>query len=239
MAISFELTAEPRTDLRSAAARRQRRDGRLPGIVYGAGKAPQPVTFDHDQVLVQLQHEAFYSHILTVKLDGNEEKVVLRDLHRHPYKPKLLHIDLQRVSETEKLHVHVPLHFMGEDMAPGVKVGGGIVSHQVIEVEVSCLPKHLPEYIEVDLSQLDVGDSVHLSDLKLPEGVEIVALHRGHDHDMSVATIVIPRAAVEAEAAPAAEAVPVAAEAGKPGEATPPAAGGAAPAKGGGAPGKG
>ncbi len=235
MSVSFELTAEPRTELKSTASRRLRRAGKLPGILYGGAKAPQAVTFDHNDVLVQLQHEAFYSHILTVKINGAEEKVVLRDLHRHAFKPRLLHIDLQRVSESEKLHVHVPLHFMGEDIAPGVKKGGGIVSHQVIEVEVSCLPKHLPEYIEVDLSQLDVGDSVHLSDLKLPEGVEILALHRGHEHDMSVATIIIPRAAVEAAPTPAAEAAP-AAEAGKPGEAAP--AGGAAPAKGG-APGKG
>lgn len=218
MSVSFELTAEPRTDLKSTASRRLRREGKLPGIVYGGDKPPQAVTFDHNDVLTQLKHEAFYSHILTVKLNGSEEKVVLRDLHRHAFKPKLLHIDLQRVSETEKLHVHVPLHFMGEEVAPGVKKGGGIVSHQVIEVEVSCLPKHLPEYIEVDLSHLNVGDAVHLTDLKLPEGVELMALHRGNEHDTSVATIVVPRATVEAEAAPEAEAEAEEEEAGKPGE---------------------
>lgn len=206
MSISFELTAEPRAELNSRASRRLRRAGKLPAILYGGKNPPQAITLDHDQVLQQLQHESFYSHILTVKLGGGDVKVVLRDLHRHPHKPKLLHMDLQRISETEKLHVNVPLHFMGEEVAPGVKRGGGIVSHLLTEVEVLCLPKDLPEYLEVDLSKLDVGESLHLSDIKVPAGVELMALSRGPEHDSPVATIIVPRGAeVEEEAAEEAE----------------------------------
>lgn len=202
MSISFELKAAPRAEVNSRASRRLRRAGKLPAILYGGKNPPQAITLDHDQVLQQLQYEAFYSHILTVKLDGGgEEKVVLRDLHRHPHKPKLLHMDLQRISETEKLHVNVPLHFMGEEVAPGVKRGGGIVSHLLTEVEVLCLPRNLPEYLEVDLSKLGVNESLHLSDIKVPNGVELLALSRGPDHDAPVATIIVPRGAGTEEAA--------------------------------------
>ncbi len=222
MSISFELAAEPRTDLNSTASRRLRRAGKLPAIMYGGDNPPQAITLDHDQVLQQLQYEAFYSHILTVKLNGAEEKVVLRDLHRHPHKPKLLHMDLQRISETEKLHVNVPLHFLGEEVAPGVKRGGGIVSHQLTEAEVSCLPRHLPEYLEVDLSKLEVGDSLHLSDIKLPTGVELVALSRGPEHDAPVATIIVPRGVEVEEEAEGAEAAEGAEEEEAKSEETPP-----------------
>ena len=201
MSISFELNAEPRADLNSRASRRLRRAGKLPAILYGGKNPPQAITLDHDQVLQQLQYEGFYSHILTVKLNGGEEKVVLRDLHRHPHKPKLLHMDLQRISESEKLHVNVPLHFIGEEVAPGVKRGGGIVSHQLTEVEALCLPRDLPEYLEVDLSKLEVNQSLHLSDIKVPKGVELVTLSRGPEHDAPVATIIVPRGAGAEEAA--------------------------------------
>lgn len=212
MAVTFEFVAEPRNEFRTSATRRYRREGKLPAIVYGGGEVPRPVLLDHDVVLQQLQNEAFFSHVLTVKTGNHTEKVILRDLQRHPYKPKLLHMDLQRVSETEKLHVHVPLHFIGEDAAPGVKQGGGIVSHQLTEVEVSCLPRHLPEYLEVDMTQMEVGDTIHLSDLKVPEGVELAELARGPEHDSPVASIVVPRAAVEEEAGAEAEAAAAAEE---------------------------
>ena len=140
-----------------------------------------------------LENEAFYSHILSLTVDGGKaEKVVLKDVQRDPAKPKILHVDFQRVSEKDKLHMHVPLHFVGEDVAPGVKAGG-LISHLMSNLDVACLAKDLPEYIEVDVSQMDTGDSLHLSDIKLPEGVEITALAQGEDHDLPVVSIHAPR----------------------------------------------
>jgi len=153
---------------------------------------------NHNELLKQLENEAFYSHILTVELDGKTEQAVLKDLQRHPAKPFILHLDLMRVSAGEKIRVNVPLHFIGEDVAPGVKIGGGIVTHAVTEVEVSCLPKDLPEYIEVDLSALELGESLHLSDLKLPPGVELVQLLQGEEHDVAVAAIQATRGSTAA-----------------------------------------
>jgi len=155
-------------------------------------------------VAKSLEHEAFYSHILTVNVDGKAEKAVLKDLQRHPYKPIIMHLDLQRVTDTDKIRVHVPLHFMGEDVAPGVKLRSGIVNHLMKHVDVTCLAKDLPEYIEVDVSPLEAGESVHLSEIKLPSGVEIPGLVAGSEHDLPVVTIVIPRAALETEEAEAA-----------------------------------
>ncbi|MEO5702279.1 MAG: 50S ribosomal protein L25/general stress protein Ctc [Gammaproteobacteria bacterium] len=195
MAENFELMAEQRNDLGKGASRRLRRANKIPGVIYGGEQAAQSLTLDHNAVARHLEHEAFYSHILTVMIDGQEQKAVLRDLQRHPSKPRILHLDLQRVSATEKLRMRVPLHFIGEDVAPGVKQSGGIVSHLLSDAEVLCLAADLPEFIEVDLSELKLGDAVHLSDLKLPAGVELVALT--HDHDQSVASIHLPRAAVE------------------------------------------
>ncbi|MEO7557681.1 MAG: 50S ribosomal protein L25/general stress protein Ctc [Gammaproteobacteria bacterium] len=210
---TFELIAEQRNDMGKGASRRLRRANKIPGVIYGAGKPAQSLTLDHNAVSRHLEHEAFYSHILNVKIDGQEEKVVLRDLQRHPSKPRILHLDLQRVSATEKLRMRVPLHFIGEDIAPGVKTSGGIVSHLLSDAEVLCLAADLPEFIEVDLSELKLGDAVHLSDIKLPAGVEFVAL--AHDNDQSVATIHLPRAAVEeakAEPTPVEGAAPSPAE---------------------------
>jgi large subunit ribosomal protein L25 len=195
MAQNFELIAEQRNDMGKGASRRLRRANKIPGVIYGGDKGAQSLTLDHNSVARHLEHEAFYSHILTVMIDGEEQKAVLRDLQRHPSKPRILHLDLQRVSATEKLRMRVPLHFVGADIAPGVKQSGGIVSHLLNDAEVLCLAANLPEFIEVDLSELKLGDAVHLSDLKLPEGVELVAL--AHEHDASVATIHLPRAAVE------------------------------------------
>lgn len=223
MAIDFELVAETRNAKGKGASRRLRHADKVPGIIYGGEKPAVPVTLEHNSLLKHLEHEAFYSHILTVKLDGKEEKAVLRDLQRHPHKPRIVHLDLQRVSATQKLRMRVPLHFTNADIAPGVKQSGGVVSHLINDLEVSCFPQHLPEFIEVDLSQVKLNESVHLSHLKLAEGVELVAL--AHGDDRAVASIHMPRVVEEekpvvAEAAPAAEGQPAAgapaAEAAKP-----------------------
>ena len=205
MAISFELTAESRTDTGKGASRRLRHAGKIPAIIYGAGKDPQALTLSHNEVLRNLEHEAFYSHILSIKIDGSETRAILRDLQRHPSRPVILHMDLQRISETEKLKTHAPLHFIGEDVAPGVKEGG-LVSHDLTEVSIECLPKDLPEFIEVDISALDIGDSIHLSGLTVPEGVTLIELARGDGHDQSVVSIHVKRVVEEVEEAPAAEA---------------------------------
>jgi large subunit ribosomal protein L25 len=207
MAISFELNAEPRTDTGKGASRRLRHAGKIPAIMYGGNKDPEALTLNHNEVIRNLEHEAFYSHILTIKVGGSETRAVLRDLQRHPSKPFVQHMDLQRVSETEKIRMHVPLHFLGEEIAPGVKAGG-MISHEIIEVEVECLPKDLPEYIEVDISGMDVGDSLHLSDLAIPGGVDLLELARGEGHDLGVVSIHAKRGTeeVEEEAAPEAAA---------------------------------
>ncbi len=218
MAISFELTAEPRNDLGKGASRRLRRAGKVPAIMYGGGKDPESLTLSHNEVLRNLEHEAFYSHILTVKVGGSETPVILRDMQRHPSRPIIMHMDLQRISAREKLKTNVPLHFIGEETAPGVKAGG-LVSHELTEVGVECLPKDLPEFIEVDISGLDVGESIHLTGLVLPDGVSLTELARGEDHDLSVVSVHVKRAAVEpTEEAGEGEAVEGEAEGGEGGE---------------------
>jgi large subunit ribosomal protein L25 len=207
MSVSFELQAESRADQGKGASRRLRRAGKLPAILYGEGKDPLPITLNHNAVMLNLEHEAFYSHILSVKLDGKTEKAILRDVQRHPCKPIILHLDLLRVSEDHAIRVNVPLHFVNEDTCVGVKTGGGMVSHQLTDVEVECLPRHLPEFISVDVASLNVGESLHLSELSLPEGVSIVALSQGPEHDLSVVSILKPRGAAveEGEGGEAAE----------------------------------
>ena len=205
--IEYTLNAERRDAKGKGASRRLRRTNKVPGIMYGAGKDAVPLMFDHNELIRNLQHESFYSHILTIKIGAEEERAVLKDLQRHPARPTIQHLDLQRVSETEKLRMHIPLHFKGEDIAPGVKTSGGVVSHQMVEVEVSCLPKHLPEFIAVDVSGLDVGDALHLSQLVLPEGVELVELSHGHEHEHDLPVVSIHKARVaEVEEGPAAAA---------------------------------
>ncbi len=207
MSDNFELSAELRTDMGKGASRRLRREQKVPGIMYGGAAGPTSLTFVHKDVAKSLENEAFYSHILTVNVNGKPEKAVLKDLQRHPYKPFIMHLDLQRVNEIDKIHMHVPLHFKGEDIAPGVKLRGGIVNHLMNSIDIHCLAKDLPEYIEVDVSALNVGESLHLSDLALPAGVEIPGLEAGSEHDLPVVAVALPRAAVEAEeTAPAAEA---------------------------------
>jgi large subunit ribosomal protein L25 len=202
MAISFELNAEPRTDTGKGASRRLRHAGRVPAIIYGGGKDPEALTLLHNEVLRNLEHEAFYSHILTVRIGGSETRAVLRDMQRHPSRPVIMHMDLMRVSESETLRMNVPLHFIGEDVAPGVKQSG-IVSHELTEVMIECLPKDLPEFIGVDISAMNIGDARHLSDLQVPEGVTLLELERGEGHDLAVVSIHAQRVVEEVEEAPA------------------------------------
>lgn len=210
MSVNFELNAELRHTKGKGASRRLRCEGKVPGILYGAGKDPVSITLSQRQLLKSLENEAVYSHILTLNIDGKFDKVVLRDLHRHPVKPIVLHVDLLRVSETTKIRLSVPLHFINQDIAPGVKVGGGLVSHLMNSIELSCLAKDLPEFIEVDLAGLELNHSLHLSDLKLPEGVEIPALMQGPEHDLPVVNIHLTRAS-ESEAPVVGAAAPAAA----------------------------
>ena len=195
--IDFVISAEVRNDLGKGASRRLRREGKVPAVIYGAGKDAVGITLAHKDLVKNLENQAFYSHILTINVDGTEEKGVLKDLQRHPSKPFVMHADFLRVSADEKLRMHVPLHFSNEEIAPGVKAGG-LVTHNIVEVEISCLPKDLPEFIGVDLSSLELNGLLHLSDLQLPEGVELVALSHGADHDLPVVSIHMTRGAMEA-----------------------------------------
>jgi len=196
MATEFVLNAEHRTDLGKGASRRLRHTGKVPAIIYGSGKEPTPITFEHNELAHQIESEAFFSRILKVKLDGKDQSAIVKDLQRHPSKPVILHIDLQRISATETIRVNVPIHFLNEEESPGVREGG-LISHNITEVEIQCLPANLPEFIEADLSELDLNEIYHLTDLKLPEGVEIVELTHGESHDQAVASVHIPRAVQE------------------------------------------
>lgn len=204
MAISFDLTAESRTDTGKGASRRLRRAGKVPAIMYGGDKEPQSITLAHNEVLRNLEHEAFYSHILTIKLDGSESPAILRDMQRHPSKPIIMHMDLQRVDMSASLKTNVPVHIIGEDVAPGIRAGGR-VSHELTEVAIECMPSKLPEYIEVDISALEIGDSIHLSGLTVPEGITLTDLEKGEDHDHGVVSIYLPRVVEEPEEELAAE----------------------------------
>jgi large subunit ribosomal protein L25 len=229
--MQIEFTAFARTTEGRGASRRMRRAGKAPGIVYGGVNAPQPIELDHNALFHALRNEAFHASILSMSLGGAVTKVLLRDVQMHPFKNEILHVDFQRVDENRKIHMKVPLHFTNGENSPAVKVSGAIVSHVATQLDVSCLPKDLPEFIEVDLSSLDVGSSVHVSALTLPPGV--VVLTRGK-RDPVVASAVVPKAHVEETAAvtPEAEAAAAAAAAGAPG-ATPAADAKAADAKGG------
>ncbi len=199
MSVTFELDAEVRTDMGKGASRRLRHANKIPAVMYGGGEDAVSLTMDHNKIMHALENEAFYSHILTINIDGKGAKAILRDLQRHPAKPVILHADFQRVNMKEKLHMNVPLHFLNEDIAPGVKEEGGLIQHNVVEVEVSCLPGALPEYIEVDVAELTMGNSLHLSDIKMADGVELVQLAHGESHDLPIVSIHKPRAAVEVE----------------------------------------
>ena len=173
---SYEINAVSRGDQGKGASRRLRRSGMVPGIIYGGGKDPQMFATAHNELIQHLDNEAFYSHILSLQVDGKKLDTVLRDMQRHPSKPVVMHMDFQRVQADEALRVNVPLHFIGEDDSPGVRLQKGVVTHNVVDIEIECLPGNLPEYIEVDCSGLEIGDSLHLSDLKAPSGVKLVDL---------------------------------------------------------------
>ena len=198
--MSIELNAELRTDTGKGASRRLRHANKVPAILYGAGKDPENLTLEQKDVQYELQHEAFYTQVLELNIGGKKQDVLLRDLQHHPYKQAILHMDFQRVEAKKEMHVNVPLHFINEDIAPGVKTEGGAISHVITEVEVVCLPKDIPEFIDVDLSELHMGEIVHLSDLKMPAGVEVFALKQGEEHDSAVATIHARKVAEEPEA---------------------------------------
>lgn len=200
MATSHKIEVELRDDQGKGASRRLRRGGKVPAIVYGGGLDPKSIQMDHNTVYLLSHNEWFYSAILDLSLGGDIQPVLLRDMQRHPFKPQILHLDFQRVRADEAIRVRVPLHFLNEDKSPAGKTSGVVVSHAMTEVEVSCLPRNLPEYIEVDLGNLSVGQIIHMSDLKLPEGVEIPELKLGKEHDHAV---VLAREVQEEVEAPA------------------------------------
>jgi large subunit ribosomal protein L25 len=194
--MTIEFTAFPRTTEGRGASRRMRRAGKAPGIVYGGTAKPTPIEIDHNALFHALRNEAFHATVLSMKIDGAVSRVLLRDVQMHPFRNEILHVDFQRVDDTRKINMKVPLHFVNGEISPAVKLNGAIVSHVTTELNIACLPKDLPEFIEVDLTELDVGHSIHVSSLKLPSGVTVVT--RGRT-DPVVATAVVPRAQVETE----------------------------------------
>lgn len=208
--MSIELNAELRDVKGKGASRRLRHTNKVPAILYGHGQDPVSIMLEQKDVQYVLPNEAFYSQVLVLNLAGNKEDVLLRDLQHHPFKIDIMHIDFQRVDAKKVAHVHVPIHFIGEDDSPGIKLEGGAVSHVIMEIEVACLPKNIPAYLEVDLSEMHVGDVVHLTDIKLPENVEILALTHGevHEHDTAVASMHVRKVAEVEEEAPEAPEAP-------------------------------
>lgn len=191
---SIELNASLRTELGTGASRRLRRQGEnLPGIIYGGDDAPQPVVLSANEFTKAMQQEAFFSQIVNVRVDGADQQALVRDLQLHPVNEKVLHVDFLRVAADRAIQTNVPLHFVNEAKCVGVRTGGGSIAHNLVDVEVSCLPKDLPEFIEVDLAALEVGQALHLSDLNMPEGATVVALGYGEDHDISVVSVQPPR----------------------------------------------
>jgi large subunit ribosomal protein L25 len=208
MKTSFELVAEFRETQGKGASRRLRHAGKVPAILYGGHAAARTLTLSHQKLLIMLDNERFYSTILSLKVGDQTQAAILKDVQRHPFKNAIVHVDFQRVEENEKIRIRIPLHFTGAAVSPGVKSQGGLVSHMRTEVEVSCLPKDLPEFIEVDISALSLNESIHLSQLKVPEGVVLVELAK---EDAAVVAIHSPRAE-EPEPTAVAAAVPGAAE---------------------------
>lgn len=199
----FSLAAEPRADVGKGASRRLRRSGKVPAIMYGGGQPPTSVLLDRNEVMRNVEQEAFLSSILTVRVGGEELQAVVRDVQVHPARRQVLHMDLQRILANEKIRMTVPLHFLNEANAKGVKESGGIISHLMTEVTVSCLPKDLPEYLELDIQDLGLNEILHLSDIKLPPGVEIPELAGGPENDRPVVSIHLVKE--EVEVAPEAE----------------------------------
>ncbi len=201
MSNEFELNVEVRDVVGKGSSRRLRRlEDKVPGIIYGGKKKnPQNITVQHKDLVKATENEAFFSHIITLNVGGDSEQVIVKDMQRHPAKPKIMHLDFLRVSKDVAIHVNVPLHFTNEETSIGVKKQGGVVSHSISEVEISCLPGDLPEFIEVDMSNVEIDQIVHLTDLQLPKGVELLALAQGDDHDLPIAAIHTPKAVTEEE----------------------------------------
>ena len=210
MRIAFELSAEPRDDQGKGASRRLRHSGKVPAILYGAHVEPTRLALEHHKLLALVGDEKFYSSIISINVGAQKQPVIVKDVQMHPARNAVVHVDLQRVLETEKIRLHLPIHFKGEAASPGVKTQGGVVSHHMADMEVICLPKDLPEYIELDLSGMNLNDSLYLADVKVPPGVTISAL--AHGANPPVVSIHAPRVAepeptAEAAAAPAEGAV--------------------------------
>jgi len=189
MATQHEIKATVRKDAGKGASRRLRRSGQVPAVVYGGHVEPTSIEILHNTVWLASAHEWFYSSIIDLNVDGKVQKAILRDMQRHPVKPLIMHMDFMRVSADEAIRVRVPLHFLNQDSSPAGKAGGVVITHEVNEVEVSCLPANLPEFIAVDLKDVHVGTTLHLSNITLPAGVEIPALALGHDHDQPIANV--------------------------------------------------
>ncbi len=210
MSDDFDLIAEIREDQGKGASRRLRHQGLVPAIIYGAGRPPRSLTFDHNRVIQQLANESFYSSVLNIKVGEKSQAAILKDVQRHPSKALIMHMDFQRIVEDQEIKMLVPIHFLGEDVAPGVKLGGGKVMHLINELEIVCLPKHLPEYLDIDVSELELDAMLKMSDIKLPEGVSIPALAQGEEADRPVVTIqVIKEVVIEEEEELEPGAVPV------------------------------
>jgi len=215
--MTIEVTAQKRELQGTGASRRLRRVGKVPGIVYGGDRGPVNIELDHKDLYHNLSREAFHASILTLNLDGQAEQVLLRAFNMHPFKARVQHVDFQRVSKDKKIHMKVPLHFINAEVSPGVKEQGGVANHVLNDLDITCLPDDLPEFIEVDLGNLTVGNSIHVRDLALPKGVEPV-LHR--TENPVVATVILPALVTEEEevaaAAPAAGEVPTTEQGAKP-----------------------
>ncbi len=197
MSDAIEMNAEPRSDSGKGASRRLRKEGLVPAIVYGGEKDPAMVSLKHNELIHELENEATYTQIIDLKVGGDTEKVILRDLQRHPYKNKVMHADFYRVNMKQTLNVNIPIHVINDDICVGVKMEGGMLTTLLNEIEVVCLPKDLPEYIEVDAENIHLGETLQLSEIKLPEGVESAALQYGEDHDTGVLSVVKTRATTE------------------------------------------
>ncbi len=199
MAVKFELTGELREDQGKGASRRLRREGKVPAILYGGGKEPRKLAIDHDTLMHQLDHEAFFTHILNIKVGKVEQDAILKDIQRHPAKRQVMHLDLQRVVEGQEIRMTVPFHLKGEEVAPGVKLEGGAISQVMSDVDIVCMPKDLPEYIEIDVSEMKIGDVVNLSEVVIPDGVRFEALAQGDEFDQPVVSCHHIRVTVEEE----------------------------------------
>jgi large subunit ribosomal protein L25 len=210
MAEKFDLIAEIREDEGKGASRRLRREGKVPAIIYGAGRPPRALTFDHNRVIQQLENEKFYSSVLNIKVGDKSQAAILKDVQRHPSRPFVMHMDFQRIVADQEIRMNVPIHFVGEDVAPGVKRGGGKISHLRNEVEIVCLPKYLPEYLDLDVSELELDEYLYLTDIKLPEGVtipEIAQQAEAEQQQPVVSCHVIREVVIEEEAEEGLEAV--------------------------------